>query len=221
MAKINLTKPIIILPYGYPGAGKTYFSSQLGDYINIAHLSSDRLRHEINEKPTYSRQEDELVERLMQYLAEEFLRAGTSVAYDANLSRLGTRRQLQAIARQYHAVPLTIWFQIDIEAAFYRIAKRDRRKIEDKYATPYDRSTFDDYSKTMQTPRNEDYIVLSGKHTFNTQKSALVNKLYAMGLISGDSASSQVIKPGMVNLVASQQLRAGRVDTSRRNIVIR
>ena len=221
MAKITTTKPVLILPYGYPGSGKTYFSSQLGENINVAHLSSEKLRYELNEKPTYSHQEDETIDRLMQYLAEEFLRAGASVIFDSNLSRIGQRRQLQAIAKQHHGVALVAWFQIDEESAFLRVAKRDRRKNEDKYAVPHDRSSFDDYIKRMQNPKNEEYVVLSGKHTFNTQKSAVVKKMYEMGLISAESATSQVVKPGLVNLVPDRQLRAGRVDETRRNIVIR
>lgn len=221
MAKITSTKPVIILPYGYPGSGKTYFSSQLGEFINIAHLNSDKLRHELYEKPTYSRQENETVDKLMQYLAEEFLRAGASIVFDANLSRIGQRRQLQAIAKQHQAISFVAWFQIDIESAFLRIAKRDKRKTEDRQAVPHDRSSFDDYIKLMQNPKNEEYVVLSGKHTFNTQKSAVIKKMYEMGLISAENATSQVIKPGLVNLVPTQQLRAGRVDEARRNIVIR
>lgn len=221
MTKITPTKPVIILPYGYPGSGKTYFSSQLGESINIAHLSSDRLRHELYEKPTFSKQENETIDGLMQYLAEEFLRAGASVIFDSNLSHIGQRRQLQAIARQHQAISLVAWFQIDIESAFLRIAKRDRRKSEDRFAEPHDRSSFDDYLKLMQNPKSEEYVVLSGKHTFNTQKSAVVKKMYEMGLISAENATSQVIKPGLVNLIPPQQLRAGRVDETRRNIVIR
>ena len=71
----------------------------------------------------------------------------------------------------------------------------------------------------MQNPRNEDYLVVSGKHTFNTQRSAVVKRLYEIGLISVDSANARIIKPGLVNLVPNPT--AGRVDISRRNIVIR
>src|SRR3990167_6521292 len=100
MAKIAPDKAVLFIPYGYPGSGRTHFANLFSDSVNAAHLSDDRLRQELFDKPTFDKQEDD-----------------------------------------------------------------------------------------------------------------------EMGLISADSASSQVIKPGLVNLVP--QLRAGRVDESRRNIVIR
>jgi hypothetical protein len=72
----------------------------------------------------------------------------------------------------------------------------------------------------MQNPKNEEYIVVSGKHTFNTQRSAVVKKLYEIGAIAIEEANSGVVKPGLVNLIPNQ-LRGGRVDNSRRNILIR
>jgi hypothetical protein len=72
----------------------------------------------------------------------------------------------------------------------------------------------------MQNPQTgEEYLVISGKHTFVTQKNAVVNKLYHMGLINSDAMQHSVAKPGLVNLVPNPN--AGRVDMSRRNIVIR
>jgi nucleoside diphosphate kinase len=72
----------------------------------------------------------------------------------------------------------------------------------------------------MQNPQpGEDYLVISGKHTFTTQKNAVINRLYQTGLITSDGLQHNVTKPGLVNLVPNPH--AGRVDMSRRNIVIR
>jgi hypothetical protein len=65
----------------------------------------------------------------------------------------------------------------------------------------------------------EDYVVVSGKHLYNMQQSAVVGKLRELGVLSLDDASSRVIKPGLVNLIPNSQ--AGRVDMTRRNISIR
>ena len=70
----------------------------------------------------------------------------------------------------------------------------------------------------MQNPTsNEDYIVVSGKHLYNMQQSAVISKLRTNGVLSQDDANPHVIKPGLVNLVPNQ----GRVDMARRNISIR
>jgi predicted kinase len=219
MAKIYPIKPFMLLFYGYPGAGKTYFARQFCENVQAAHMQSDRIRGELFETPRYDKQENDIVNHLMNYMTGEFLAAGLSVAYDMNAVRAGQRRRLYEMARQHRAQPLLIWFQMDPETAFGRIVKRDRRRADDKYAAQLDRSGFDDVIANMQNPTpSEGYAVISGKHLFNMQQSAVVSKLRSMGCLATSDAQSRVIKPGLVNLVPKNQ---GRFDATRRNIYIR
>ena len=206
--------------YGYPGSGKTHFARQLSESLNAAHVHGDRIRGELFEKPQYDAHENEIVNHLMIYMAEEFLKAGVSVIFDANSDRIAHRREMRNIARKIKSEQLLVWLQIDSASAFARLGRRDKRKTDDKYATPYTAESFEKYIQKMQNPKNEEYIVVSGKHTFNTQRSAVVKKLYEMGAVAIDEASAGVVKPGLVNLIPNQ-LRGGRVDNSRRNILIR
>jgi predicted kinase len=219
MPKIYPIKPFLLLFYGYPGAGKTYFARQLCENVQVAHLQSDRVRGELFESPRYDKQENEIVTQLMNYMTEEFLSAGLSVAYDSNSMRAGQRRRLYEIARKHQAQPLLVWFQMDPETAFGRVVKRDRRRADDKFSAQLDRSGFDDVMSGMQNPlHGEDYAVVSGKHLFNMQQSAVISKLRSLGCLASEDAQSRVIKPGLVNLVPKNQ---GRYDASRRNIYIR
>jgi predicted kinase len=220
MSKITLTRPTLILLYGFPGSGKSFFARQLCEEINAAHIHSDRIRHELFDKPRFDRQENDIVNHLMEYMAEEFLNAGISVVFDTNAMRFSQRRELRDMARRHKAEPLLAWLQIDLESAFTRVVKRDRRKADDRYAMPLDRTTFEQLVSYMQNPnKTEDYVVISGKHNFTTQRSTMLKKLYDLGLLDAATASSKLAKPGMVNLVPNPL--AGRVDNSRRNIVIR
>jgi len=218
MAKIYPQKPFLMLFYGYPGAGKTYFARQFCEQVQAAHLQSDKVRGELFEDPRYDKQENDIVSHLMNYMSEEFLAAGLSVAYDAEVMRSGHRKSLYEMAMKNHAVPIVVWFQMDPETAFARIVSRDRRRADDRFAQQIDRSTFEDAINKMQNPRqNEDYAVVSGKHLFNMQVGAVIAKLKLMGCIASDEGQSRIIKPGLVNLIPKNP---GRYDANRRNIYI-
>ena len=214
-------QPLLLMLYGFPGAGKTYFSRQFCEQIQAARVEGDRIRSELFEKPRYDKQENEVITQLMNYMTEEFLNAGMSVVYDTNAMRLAQRHALREIARKSHALPVLIWFQMDAESAFYRNSKRDHRRGDDKYAAAFDKNTFASIIGHMQNPMPaEDYIVVSGKHTFNAQFSTVIRRLRDLGYLH-PSGAAPVVKPGLVNLIPQPNLFKGRVDNSRRNIVIR
>lgn len=219
MAKVYPNKPFLLLLYGYPGAGKTYFARQFCENVQAAHLQADRVRNELFQTPHYDQQENDIVAHIMDYLCEEFLAAGLSVVYDVNAARGAFRRHLYGLARRLHAQPVVVWFQMDAETAFTRNVKRDKRRADDKFASQLDRSSFDDVLGQMQNPsQNESYAVVSGKHLFNMQQSAVLAKLRSIGVITDGDTSSRVVKPGLVNLVPKNQ---NRFDTPKRNIYIR
>jgi len=220
MAKIVSNKPLFIMLYGYPGAGKSYFARQFCEQVQAVHVQPDRIRAELFETPHYDKQENAVVDQLAEYMAGEFLAAGVSVVYDANAMRANQRHRWRDMVRRAHVQPLLVWLQIDAETAFLRTSKRDRRRADDRYARPLDRRAFDDIISNMQNPAaTEEYVVVSGKHLFNTQLSAVMKRLGELKIVGFGDASSHMIKPGMVNLVPNPA--AGRVDLSRRNIRIR
>lgn len=219
MAKLYPNKPFLLMLYGYPGAGKTYFARQLGETIQSAHLQADRIRTELFGEPRYDQQENVAVEQLMNYMTEEFLNAGLSVIYDANALQYKQRQALRALANKAHAQSLLLWFQLDQDTAFSRAMNRDRRRADDKFAGEMNRTVFENLVNGMENPRqSEEYIVVSGKHLFETQKSSFFGTLRRLNILSLTGADSEhIAKPGMVNLVPTQ----GRVDLDRRNISIR
>jgi predicted kinase len=219
MSKVELAKPVLIGFYGFPGAGKSHVSRNLSSVIRAAHVSADRIRSELFESPRYDTQENAIVSHLMSYMAEEFLNSGTSVIYDLNLGRLAARRKMRELARKHKAEFMLVWLQIDHESAFARTQSRDRRTQDDRFAQDHTRESFDANIAGLQNPQGEDYLVVSGKHSFITQKNAIINRLYQMGLATSDNVQHNVTKPELVNLVPNPH--SGRVDFSRRNITIR
>lgn len=218
MAKIILNKPVLICLYGFPASGKSFVARNLAEHIQMAQVSADRIRSELFANPRYDKQENAIVSHLMGYMIEEFLGAGLSVVYDGNALRSMQRRRLRELAAKHRAAYLLVWLQIDAESAFARTQRRDRRTNDDKFAEPQTRQSFNQQLTTMQNPKNEQYLVISGKHAFVTQKSAIVNRLYQIGLIPSETVQSNITKPGLINLVPNRY--AGQVDMSRRNITI-
>ena len=219
MGKLQPTKPLLILLYGMPGSGKTFFARQLCEQIAAAHVQGDRIRDELFEKPSYSKEENHIVASLMAYMTSEFLSAGISVIFDTNAMRLNQRRALRNLAIKARAQTVLLWIQIDPDSAFKRASKRDKRKQDDHYAQDMDPATFRELLGGMQNPDiTENYLVLSGKHVFSTQKNAVIRYLAEKRLIDLDSTAQQISKPGLINIVPNPA--AGRVDLSRRNINI-
>lgn len=182
-------------------------------------MQGDRIRDELFENPTYAKEENHIVASLMAYMTGEFLQAGISVVFDTNAMRLSQRRALRNLAIKSGAHPVLLWMQIDSDSAFRRASKRDRRKHDDRFAQEMDPNTFRELTAGMQNPDlTERFVVLSGKHVFNTQKNAVLRYLVERHLLELESTSGQLSKPGLVNIVPNPT--AGRVDMTRRNINI-
>jgi predicted kinase len=203
-----------------PGSGKTFFARQFCTQVAAAHLQADRIRSELFEKPAFTKEEDHVITSLMGYMTSEFLHAGISVVFDADVMRLNQRRALRNLAIKKHAQTVLLWIQIDPDSAYHRASKRDRRKQDDQYAQDMEPASFRTVLSTMQNPDlTENYLVLSGKHVFSTQKNAVLRYLTEKRLLTIHSTSPHMSKPGLVNIVPNPA--AGRVDMTRRNISIR
>lgn len=220
-AKIVPSKPVLIMLYGFPGSGKTYFARQFAEHFQAAHLEQDRIRAELFERPTFSKQENSALGRITEFMVNEFLTAGISVILDMNAMRVSQRRAYREIARLAQAKALVVWFQVDADTAFARNAQRDRRKADDRYAVGYNVDMFKQLAAYMQHPEpTEDFVVTSGKHSFPGQMSSVMKKLSDMDVLKMSAASHQMVRPELVNLVPVRPTpSAGKPH--RRNIVLR
>jgi gluconate kinase len=111
------------------------------------------------------------------------------------------RRKLRDLARKHKAEYLLVWLQIDNDSAFARTQQRDHRTADDRDAQEITQELFNEYFESMQNPQAEDFMVISGKHAFATQKSAIVNRLYQKGLVKSDIVQQTITKPELVNLI--------------------
>ena len=218
--KISPIKPFIIMMYGFPGSGKTSFARQMSEVLGVVHLQEDKIRHDLfgdNISPGAFKGS----RKVMNYMAEDYLRSGISIIYDAGVVRDSERRKVREIAHNTKATSLLIWLQADPETTFERTQKRDKRKADDRYSLEYDEQTYRNILTHMQNPNlTEDYTVVSAKHTFSSQRSAVSKKLFDLLLISSDEVSLNTVKPGLTNLVPKSPVNL-RGEMIHRNISIR
>ncbi len=208
MSKVIIAKPIIIQLFGYPGSGKTNFATELANATNLVHLYAEKISQEFFGKPYADNKQN--TDKLVTMLAEEFLGAGLGVILDVDSSKARERKKVREFAIKNKAKSLVVWFQLDQETAFSRKSRIDRRKSENKYETTISYSDFMDNIKAMQNPINEDYVVVSGKHTFRTQKAAILKRLFDLGITGHAETQANLVKPGLVNLVPQANLGGSR-----------
>jgi len=214
-SKLIPKKPFLLMFYGYPGCGKTFFSRQFAaETQNTIHLQADKIA---NETRNFTNNNMELTNKLIAYLVENYLENGISVIMDAALQKSIERKSLKKIALKKKVTPLLIWMQTDIESA-YRRTKLRSKKGNDDFADNYSKEDFARIANEMQNPKDEDFLVISGKHTYKSQRATAVSKLAALNIISKEQANKNLAKPELVNLVPRSL--GGRSEFGR-NISIR
>lgn len=220
MLKTKFTRPTLILMMGLPGSGKSYTSRHTAESLGAAHISYNRIQEQLFESPTFDKNETLIITNLMSMMTEEYLKLGVSVIFDMGLNRFNERRTMRELARKYDAIPVLLWLQIDQETARLRAKVKDKRKADDKFTAPVSNEVFDSLVQVFQQPRNEDYVVISGKYDYVSQKPIILRKLKELGLVDDELVKPNIAKPELVNLAAQARAEIGRIDYNRRNIII-
>jgi predicted kinase len=143
---------LIILFCGLPGVGKTRLANELAPLINAIVLSTDKIRKELIQKPTYTKEEKELIYDVM-LLVTRYLHnaAGANCILDATFntkeSRKNATRKLASVsADQIYIVECTCPEDIvisrlkarkgdysDADIGIYRKMKQMYEPVKDKH----------------------------------------------------------------------------------------
>ena len=159
------SKPHIIVTVGIPGSGKSYFAEYFAKNFKAPIVSIDKLREKVFDKPTFSREEDNIVNQAATYMLDEVLKTGRTIIYDG---RTDSRTDRDLIARKSRAAgyePLFVWVQTEVPTAKKRAVKsKFSKKVlmsEEQFNTKV--------SKFSNPHPNEKFVVISGKHTNASQ----------------------------------------------------
>ena len=83
---------MVVIVFGLPGSGKSYFASRLARIIRADYINSDRVRKEMLARRTYSNQEKEIVYNKMLATLKEDQEQNRNVVLDATFHKKETRR---------------------------------------------------------------------------------------------------------------------------------
>ncbi|HEU5187370.1 MAG TPA: ATP-binding protein [Candidatus Saccharimonadales bacterium] len=176
MKTLSLARPRILMLAGIPGAGKSTFASAFADMFGVSYISSDLLRAELFADPQFSKDEEAIIGRLQTYMVQEVIKNKRSFLLDGGCNTKTDRLKVEQCAKKNGYDTLVIWVQTNPDTAKSRATGRARTSDSHK---PLPEAVFTRLAKQFSPPTTEDYIVISGMHTFTTQVRTVLRKLTA------------------------------------------
>ena len=156
----NKSKPLALLVFGAPCSGKSTFAEKFSKKYKIAAYDLEALAEE--HRFTH--------EQLMAIL-EQILKTRQNIMIEGALATEQDRIEIRNLIREKGYDPALIWIQTDIATIRQRLKSKFRSVKKAK-------EFYDAATSTMEAPgENEHAIILSGKHTFETQSRHVVSGL--------------------------------------------
>ena len=153
----NKSKPRAILVFGAPCSGRSTFAEKFSKKFKLATYDFD----EISEKYDFSR-EDLLV------ILELILRTRQSIVIEGCLETERDRMEIRNVLRRFGYDPALVWIQTDISTIRSRLKSKFKSVSKAK-------NYYDNIVAEIEAPaESEKAIVLSGKHTFETQSKHVI-----------------------------------------------
>lgn len=159
-----MSKPILYLMLGYPGAGKTTVAEFISQITGAVHLNSDQFRIHMFKKPLeISETEHENMYRMLDHITEQTLKSGKSVIYDANLNRYQHRKEKYDICERSGAQTKLIWVKTDEDEARKRATIEAGEHPGHRPFGNMDTATFARLIDQIEKPKeNEKAIIING-----------------------------------------------------------
>lgn len=195
MKSLSLSRPLIVFVIGLPGAGKSFFARQFAETFNAPIVSYDYLRYQMFPDPAFSNEEDELIAQIAGHEFTELLKTQRSIIVDGGNNDYIDRQDLTKLAKKKGYGMLIVWVQTDERSARLRATKRSARRDGDKLNMSMTDHAFDTAKASFMAPgKGEDFVVISGKHTYATQAKVVLRRF----VTSQDPASpvATPVKPG-------------------------
>ncbi len=157
-----VSHPCLVLVCGLPGTGKSYFSRRLAERVPAVLLQSDALRKSLVARPAYTWDESRRLFEASHELAEELLRRGFNVIFDATNLQESHREESYLAAERAGARILTVWVEAPPEVVWERMLGR-RQRMDPQDRSEADWEVYRKMSGTEQLPRRSFFKVKTAR----------------------------------------------------------
>ncbi len=148
----NKNKPRVLLVFGAPCSGKTTFAEKFAKKFNLTYYN-------LNEVCAT----DNLSKKSMLDVLALIARTHSTIVLEGHLDTEKDRAEIRNVFRAAGYTPSLVWIQTDL--ATIRMRLRTRHKTIAAAKQAYEKAV-----NNLETPSEvEAPIILSGKHTFETQ----------------------------------------------------
>ena len=154
------SKPRALLVFGAPCSGKTTFAEKFAAKFGLAYYDLDA----IGEEHGFSRE-------VLLVMLEEILKTRQTIIIEGGLKTEKERVEIRNLLREHGYEPSLIWIQTDMATLRLRLKVRHKSVAKAKKA-------YDEAVAEIEAPTEaERPIILSGKHTFETQTKHVITGL--------------------------------------------
>ena len=146
------SKPYAILVFGAPMSGKTTFAEQFSARFNAPFLNLSELYNE-----------HKLTRKLALVLIQQLTKCKQTLIIEGGLDTEKQRNEIKDILTKAEYKPVLVWVQTDLNAIKHRMRHKYKKLEEAK------NDLAEQYKKIEAPSELERPLVISGKHTFQTQ----------------------------------------------------
>lgn len=156
----NKVQPRAILVFGAPGSGKSTFSERFSKKFHAAFFDLGELERE-----------NKLDRNTTLFILEQVARTNVTLVIEGILDTEQERTEVRNVLRRSGYNPSLVWIQTDVQTIKQRLKLRNRSAAKAK-------AEYETRIEGMEAPSEiEAPIVLSGKHTFETQLRHVLTQL--------------------------------------------
>lgn len=164
MKPSDTVKPRIVIMVGIPGSGKSFFAERFSETFKAPLISLHKIQQELPDSL------DGSAKQILDYILGETLKTGKIIIYEGSTDRRSNRTDLAKKAYTAGYDPIFVWVQTEVNDA-----KRRSTKTGD-----LSNDEFDIKLRQFSPPHSsERFVVISGKHTYNTQLKAILKSIIA------------------------------------------